>query len=101
MVALEERDPLPDAAALFRVWAQEWAEVDQRLGDLSKSDFPAYSDMMMNSQITLELPCAHAATFRGIVQDLIETLSAKHAASADPEFRKDLNFEIEGLRALG
>ncbi len=100
MVALEESAPSLTGAALFQIWSQEWAEVDQRLNELAHSDFLAYSDMMLNCQIQLELPAQHATAFRTLVEGLIETMITKHQASADPEFKKDLNFEIEGLRAL-
>ena len=101
MVALEEggaRQGPP--AALYKFWRQEWQEVDQQLADLSQSNFGAYSEMMMSTQIALELPPVHQAQFRATLEALIQDMQAQKADSKDPEFKKDLAFEIQGLKSL-
>ena len=84
---------------LFLAWGDDWAEVDASLADLAQSDFDAYSDMMMETQIDLELPEALQADFLKTVRSAIETLKGKRDG-ADADMRKDLKFEIEGLYAL-
>lgn len=105
MVALEEQMNDKQAsgeapAALYQLWEQEWLEVDQQLAELADTDFGAYSEMMMSTQIALDLPDAHRATFEKTIKGLVSQLKQKRASSKDPEFQKDLKFEIEGLSAL-
>ena len=97
MVFLEEQG---GASALFAAWAEDWAEVDARLTELAQSDFAAYSEMMMQSQIELALASAHHQELHAALAGVIAELQAKKAASTDPGLQKDLRFEIAGLTAL-
>ena len=97
MVALEEQ---LQHATLYALWKQEWLEIDQKLTDLANHDFDAYSDMMMNTQITLDLSDTHKAKFNETIDLVISQLKAKHAASNEPDFRADLAFEIASLQTL-
>ena len=65
----------------------------------SSTDFEAYSEMMMETQIDLELEEALEPEFRAALQGAVTTLKGKRDG-ADAEMRKDLKFEIEGLYAL-
>lgn len=100
MVALEEAPPAPPTTKLYQAWEQEWGEVDRQLAELADSDFDAYSDMMMNTQISLEMPAEGQETFVTIVRALIADMKVKKQAATDPQFQKDLKFEIDGLYAI-
>ena len=103
MVALEdrlERDQNNSFKALFALWEEEWMEIDQQLVNLADTDFSAYSEMMMNTQISLELTDANKGAFSTLVQALIEDMIGKRKETKDKEFRNDLSFEIDGLTAL-
>jgi len=100
MVALEEAAKGTPAASLYALWEEAWQEVDQQLSELADTDFDAYSDMMMNTQIALDLPPAQSEAFGETLKALIADLEAKRASTNDPEFKKDLGFEIEGLKAV-
>ena len=97
MVRLEDEGAVN--GPLFLAWTEAWGEVDATLGDLAQSDFEAYSEMMMETQIDLELEEALEPEFRAALQGAVTTLKGKRDG-ADAEMRKDLKFEIEGLYAL-
>lgn len=97
MVYLEEQDR---KSPLFRAWADIWSEIDAQLGRLAAQDFDAYSEMMMDTQVALDLPARHRAAFATTLSNLIAQLHDKYAAAQDPDFKKDLKFEIEELRGL-
>ncbi|MCB2101115.1 MAG: hypothetical protein KDE22_09620 [Rhodobacterales bacterium] len=40
----------------FRQWAEAWTELDARLAELAATDHEAYSELMMDRQITLDCP---------------------------------------------
>jgi len=94
MVYLEEQG---GRSALFMAWSEDWEEVDARLADLAATDFEAYSDMMMETQIDLNLPADLRPEFVDAVEAVRKELIAKKRASTDAEFQKDLEFEIQGL----
>ena len=52
MVALEGRRP---RAEVYENWKGAWQELDAELTRLGKSDHAAYSDLMMNQEVVLEL----------------------------------------------
>lgn len=97
MVYLEEQETL---SALFALWQEEWKEVDMTLAALAQTDGQAYSEMMMATQIALTLPGFHRQGVYEALQGLVGQLKAKQAAATDAQFRQDLDFEIQGLRAL-
>ena len=94
MVYLEEQG---GGSALFSAWAEDWQEVDARLADLAATDFEAYSEMMMETQIDLDLPPNLQPEFASAVEAVRKELIAKKRASKDADFQKDLEFEIQGL----
>lgn len=97
MVNLEEQG---GESPLFDAWAEPWAEVDAQLTELAESDFEAYSAMMMETHIELELDPALTAEFDATLGAVLKELEAKKAKAKDADFIKDLSFEIEGLRAV-
>lgn len=97
MVYLEEQG---GETALFMAWSEDWEEVDTRLADLAATDFDAYSEMMMETQIDLDLPADLRSEFVEAVEAVRNELIAKKRASQDADFQKDLEFEIQGLGKL-
>ena len=73
--------------------------MDSTIADLAQSDFDAYSEMMMATQIDLEVPEDLKPEFSKALRGAIATLKAKRDG-ADADMRQDLKFEIDGLYAL-
>ncbi|HJN59635.1 MAG TPA: hypothetical protein QF630_01190 [Alphaproteobacteria bacterium] len=99
MVALEGRRPRPE---VYQDWKDAWRELDAELTRLGRTDHAAYSDLMMNQEVVLELGGDKrrrevVAALARIMQDTKRQL---RAANAGAEERRGLKFELAELGEL-
>ena len=95
MVACERR---PNSR-LLAANADSWAELDEALTGLAQSDFDAYSNLMMHTDVHIEAP--NKIELRRVLDSLLRDLKlAKRRTRAGSTERTDLEFEISELQAL-
>ncbi|MDA0231374.1 MAG: hypothetical protein O3B21_14460 [Proteobacteria bacterium] len=99
MVALEGRRPRP---SVYAAWEGAWRELDTELTKLGRTDHAAYSDLMMNQEVVLELGSDKhrgevIAVLRRITQDMKRQLRVASGGAAD---RRSLKFELAELGEL-
>lgn len=94
----------PASQALHVAWQPRWQEVDAQLEALGAADHEAFSEMMMQYLVTLDLPPPVAETrpaLRQAVLSVIAELDALLADEpADETLRYGLNHERDALKAL-
>ena len=79
--------------------ADSWAELDEALTGLAQSDFDAYSNLMMHTDVHIEAP--NKIELRRVLDSLLRDLKlAKRRTRAGSSERTDLEFEISELQAL-
>ena len=95
MVACERR---PNSR-LLAANADSWAELDEALTGLAQSDFDAYSNLMMHTDVHVEAP--NKIELRRVLDSLLRDLKlAKRRTRAGSTERTDLEFEVSELQAL-
>ena len=99
MVALEGRRP---RAEVYENWKGAWQELDAELTRLGKNDHAAYSDLMMNQEVVLELGGANRGrevtqALTRIIRDMKRQMRTANSAAAE---RRSLKFELGELDAL-
>ena len=99
MVALEGRRARP---IVYAAWEGAWRELDAELTKLGRTDHAAYSDLMMNQEVVLELGSDKhrgevIAALRRIMQDMKQQLRGGSGGAAD---RRSLKFELAELGEL-
>ncbi|PPR19821.1 MAG: hypothetical protein CFH39_02528, partial [Alphaproteobacteria bacterium MarineAlpha10_Bin2] len=99
MMALEGRRP---RAEVYENWKGAWQELDAELTRLGKSDHAAYSDLMMNQEVVLELGGANrrrevTQALTRIMRDMKRQMRTANSAAAE---RRSLKFELGELDAL-
>jgi hypothetical protein len=99
MVALEGRRSRP---SIYAAWQGAWRELDAELTKLGRTDHAAYSDLMMNQEVVLELGSDKhrgevIAVLRRIMQDMKRQLRVANGGAAD---RRSLKFELAELGDL-
>jgi hypothetical protein len=99
MVALEGRRP---RAAVYEDWKAAWRELDAELTRLGRADRAAYSDLMMNQEVVLEIGGDKrrrevVAALARIMQDIKRQM---RAAASGAEERRGLKFELAELGEL-
>ena len=102
MVRLEEtRARQPARDELYEKWRADWERLDAELERLREKDFDAFSDLMMEHDITFE---GVAAGDLKVIAEAVEDVAAQlgRARKSDGRAqRKDLDFEAGELEALG
>ena len=99
MVALEGRRP---RARVYADWQGAWRELDTELTRLERADHAAYSDLMMNQEVVLELGGDKrrrevSAALARIMRDMKRQM---RAAKSGAEDRRSLKFELGELGDL-
>jgi len=99
MVALEGRRTRPRVHA---DWQAVWRELDGELTRLGQYDHAAYSDLMMNQEVVLELSNDKR---RGEVRAALERVMRRmkqelRIAKSGAEERRSLKFELQELSDL-
>ncbi len=99
MVALEGRRP---RARVYADWKAAWRELDAELTRLGRADRAAYSDLMMNQEVVLELGGDKRrreviAVLARIMRDMKRQM---RAANSGAEERRSLKFELGELGGL-
>jgi hypothetical protein len=102
MVRLEEtRDQQPDRGRLYETWQSDWETLDAELERLRAKDFAAFSDLMMDHEVSFDDVGPDAlATAADVVEEVAAQVA--NARKSDGRARRqDLDFEAEELEALG
>ena len=99
MVALEGRRP---RAEVYEDWKGAWQELDAELTRLGKTDHAAYSDLMMNQEVVLELGGGKrrrelSQALLRITRDMKRQLRTAAGGAAE---RRSLKFELGELEVL-
>ena len=99
MVALEGRRP---RAQIYDDWKAAWRELDTELTRLGKSDIAAYSELMMNQEVVLEIGGGKRRrevmhVLARILRDMKRQL---RNAGGGAEERRSLKFELGELDDL-
>lgn len=87
---------------VYAAWRERWQEIDRALEDLGTSDFAAYADLMMNNEVALELRTpAHRAEVVAALDRLTNAMQRQiDAPATEQNAKKDLRFEVRGLKTL-
>ena len=99
MVSLEDRRTRP---MVYEDWKPAWKELDGELGRLARDDHAAYSELMMNQEVVLQLSSDKR---RGEVRAAIERVMQRmkkelRVAESGVEERRSLKFELHELSEL-
>ena len=95
MVACEKR---PNSR-LLQANKEAWTELDEALGGLAQTDFDAYSNLMMHTNVHLEAP--NKIELRRVLDSLLREMKlALRKTRAGSSERTDLEYEISELNGL-
>lgn len=95
MVACEKR---PNSR-LLQANKEAWTELDEALGGLAQTDFDAYSNLMMHTNVHLEAP--NKIELRRVLDSLLREMKlARRKTRAGSSERTDLEYEISELNNL-
>lgn len=95
MVACEKR---PNSR-LLQANKEAWTELDEALGGLAQTDFDAYSNLMMHTNVHLEAP--NKIELRRVLDSLLREMKlARRKTRAGSSERTDLEYEISELNGL-
>lgn len=95
MVACEKR---PNSR-LLQANKEAWTELDEALGGLAQTDFDAYSNLMMHTNVHLEAP--NKIELRRVLDSLLREMKlARRKTRAGSSERTDLEYEISELNSL-
>ena len=95
MVACEKR---PNSR-LLQANKEAWTELDEALGGLAQTDFDAYSNLMMHTNVHLEAP--NKIELRRVLDSLLREMKlTRRKTRAGSSERTDLEYEISELNGL-
>jgi DNA-binding transcriptional regulator YbjK len=101
MVRLEEtKERQPERQKLYRHWQADWEQLDAELERLRVEDFEAFSDLMMEHEVSFD--DVDDGQLR-LVAEVVEEVAGQVAAARKSDGRarrKDLDFEARELAAL-
>ena len=100
MVRLEESiGRRPERKRLYAHWQPDWEQLDAELERLRTEDFDAFSDLMMEHEISFDdVDNGQLALVVDVVDEVAGQVAARKSDSHAP--RKDLDFEAQELTAL-
>lgn len=102
MVRLEEtRDQQADRRRLYATWQSDWEKLDAELERLRAKDFAAFSDLMMDHDVSFEsVDLDDLKTAAEVVEEVAAQVARARKSDGGAR-RQDLDFEAEELAALG
>ena len=88
-----------NASTLYSYWRPAWQEIDNRLTETGKSDANAFSDLMMEQEVVLELYNSQSSRDTRLAIDKVLKLinSEIQAHENKSQERNNLRFELREL----
>ncbi|MBL4613286.1 MAG: hypothetical protein JKY27_00200 [Magnetovibrio sp.] len=106
MVHLEDSAPGQDTehaaqSALLKAWNDIWQPLDTELGELAKSDFDAYSALMMDRELVIDDATSdQTQSAKKVIEQIMTIMDKAIKADEDPDQLQNLKFERRELRQL-